>query len=326
MPRLHRRDQSSRSNGNVAAQATLISGTEPGRRQGKPQLTEQEKEILDSVINQEAVYADLPLDQIQVDMSYQERPRETLVNQIATQFSEVMFGNLVISKRPDGSFWVVDGATRKFGLERGGHRARIVRCQIIRTSGPKQEALLFKHYNCNRKMVPIANRINAEGIAGVNPVRDIAIGCGFLLIGPKSNKRVLKGQSFLAEAYDLDGTGEALRKALFAMKTCWPGVRLNGGDVKAIAAVYHSQPRSCDDVVRKFLTNNGPEQLDGTAYEIWGGARKKVKARLHPGDRWRFAGKGVLFVINKNIRRSENRLDIRSFNNMFFRHAGDDDF
>jgi hypothetical protein len=273
-------------------------------------MTAQEKVILRSVLDQQVVFEEIPLDVLRIDMAYQDRPRKTLVNQIATQFSEVMFGNLVVSKRPDNSLYVVDGATRKLGLEAAGQSTRSVRCQVIATTGQKQEALLFKHYNCNRKIVPLNNRLNAEGIAGINKLRSVVMDCGFKLVG--SGRYVLKGVGFLLKAHNLDD-GDSLKKTLRAFRNCWDGKkhRLDGQNVLAVAVVYYSQRFTPDEGVRKVLASFGPDEIERNTLNSFQHGRAKESARLHPADRWRFAADVIAREANRLTRgRDKRKIDI----------------
>jgi hypothetical protein len=289
----------------------------------KPQITAAEKAILETVLNQEAVYVDLPLNQISIDMSYQDRPRKVLVDQIATQFSEVMFGDLKVSKRPDGTYWVVDGATRKLGLESGGHPNRMVRCQIICTNGIKQEALLFKHFNCQRRAVPLANKMTAEGIACVNRLLPVVVECGFKLAGTSKNS--LDGTTYLVQAYNFD-EGKSLMKALFSAKAAiWDGRhRLRGRDIKALAYVYYSQPRSPDAQLRKLLCafkqkGTGQYELDRLLQLSWNlGGSKKMNARMRPDDQPKFIAKALALEINKRTRQPAEKIDIDKLNKILF--------
>ena len=134
----------------------------------KPQLSEAEQKVLKNLLGQDPHYEELLLKDLKVEWEYQDRPREKLIDQIATYFSPAMLGIFQVSRRPDGSLWVCDGTTRKLGMEQGGKADARVRCQVHNTEGVKQEALLFKHYNAARKAVPLANRLTADGMAGID--------------------------------------------------------------------------------------------------------------------------------------------------------------
>jgi len=246
------------------------------------------------------VFMDLPLSKLNIDWSYQDRPRDTLVRQIAEQFQPVMLGTFIVSERPDGGYWVCDGATRKLGLEAAGQQDRVVRCQVIQTNGRKQEALLFKYYNNARKQVPLANRLNAEGIAGVDRgLLKIVLKVGYKLVG--SGKNTLKGIGFVKEAFDLD-EGVSVEKALFAIKETWKNStnRPDGNTILGIANVYYSQPQKrVDAQVRQVLKRLSPDTLDEKVRRAWGGG-PKVGSRIRPNDRPPFVAQVIGQEINRH--------------------------
>ncbi len=279
----------------------------------KSQMTPEEKKVLRTILAQEPVYEDVALNKLQIDYTYQDRPRQLLTTQIAYEFSPVMFGILIVSKRPDGSLYVCDGATRKLAMEMRNEGDRTMRCQIIETDGIKQEALLFKHYNKERKQVPLANRLNAEGIGGVDHgFRKLILQCGFHLIG--ASKTVLKGIYFVRKAYDLDDSGTALQSALFAIKAAWNGKhRVDGSNVLGIALLIHSQVRPIDEQLRRVLERTDPVKLDEQVHRMWGGGRK-IGTKLRTDDRPRFVARALAQIINKNPGRSSkieiDRIDL----------------
>ena len=269
-----------------------------GGRAPRPQLSKQEQTVLRQVMNQKTRFANLPPKALNIDMAYQDRPRQKMIETIAANYSSVLAGTLMVAERPDGSLWVCDGATRKLALETMGLGDQPTRCEIVKVDGQKQEALLFKWYNSARKAVPLANRINAEGIGGVNPVRKLVLETGFTLVG--SGKQTLKGVSFLEDAYDLDGDGTALRKALFLLKRTWSEKhRLDGNTVLGIAILYHTQPNSVDASLTRLLNRFTPEKLDEKITRMWGGG-KKMGARLRPNHRPRFVAKVLGLEVNKH--------------------------
>lgn len=276
---------------------------DPPKVRVKLQMTPEEQKLLRSVLAQEPRYEQLKLDDLNIDWDYQERKREQLVMQIATQLVPAWIGELRISERPDGTFWICDGVTRYLGLRKRNelgieHYLRSVRCEIVRTEGKRQEALLFKYYNSARKQVPLANRLQAEYLAGVDAgFGKIIKECGYKLIGQSPN--TLKGGHFVRQAFDLDN-GESLRKALFAIKSAWNGKhRLDGTVVLGVSKLICSQPRPIDDQLRRTLARCGPDKVDDMVQRMWGGGHK-VAATLHPKDRPRFIARALGQLINKN--------------------------
>lgn len=265
------------------------------------QLSKDERKLIWSVIQQSPRTVDIPLHKLNIDYSYQDRPRARLVDLIATQFAVGMLGTFIVSERPDGTFWVCDGATRKLGLEKGGQGNRSVPCQVFKTSGIKQEALLFKIYNGFRKQVPLANRLNAEGVAGLNGLRATVNRCGYSLIG--NGKNVLKGATFLMKAYEIDD-GISLEKALYSLHSSWGSEeRLDGITVLGVSQLIHSQKKSIDEQLRRTLRRTPQEKIDEIVTKIWGGGRK-MGARLHPDSRPPLVAKALALLINKYPGRS----------------------
>lgn len=259
------------------------------------QLTKEETKILRTVLEQEVDYQNLPLKSLQIDMSYQDRPRDALVNQIAAHYNKLALGVIIVSQRPDGSYWICDGATRKKGMDLGGRGNNDVLCQVIRTNGPQQESLLFKYFNVIRKAVPIGNRINAEGIAGLDGgLRKIILRTGYTLIG--KSKNTLKGITFIIDAFELD-KGESMEKALFAFKNSWSPEVPDGTAVLGLAIFYHTQRRPVDEQVRRVLLRLTPDKLDEMVAAAWGGGAKKG-AKLRPSSRPRYIAKTIAKEIN----------------------------
>jgi len=267
-------------------------------RKVKQQLDKDERTLLESVLCQDAVFKDIPLNKLYVDYSYQTRPREQLLAQIAEQFSSAMLGTLIVSKRPDGTMWVCDGVTRKLALEQRGEAGREVRCQVLNCTDAKQEALLFKFYNGSaRRAVPLASRLQAEGIAGVDHgFLNLVEQCGFALVG--STNRTLKGIGYVYKAFNQDP--EALKKALFALKSTWwaSRLKLDGNTILGVTLVYCSS-RNVDADVRKFLEHTPPDKLDELINTVWGGGKKSLKAKLHPSSRPHFVAKAIGLSLNR---------------------------
>jgi len=267
----------------------------------KAQLSPAEHRVLQPILAQEPHYENISLKDLQIDYTYQDRPRDTLVRQIAEYFSPAMLGTLIVSKRPNGSLFVCDGATRKLGLELRGEGDRVVRCQVFNTDGVKQEALLFKFYNGARKAVPLANRLTAEGVGGVDggflkTIKSI----GFTLTG--NSKKALKGAGFVKKAYEIDD--ESMQKALFALKESWGEKhgRLDGVAVLGVTMIY-SKVRNCDMQVRRWLKGHGPEELSEITHIVYGGGKQLKKTlKLRPNQLPWFIAKAIGLDINRRAR------------------------
>jgi hypothetical protein len=264
-------------------------------------FTPEEWAILAPILAQIPVIRELPVEILNIDMSYQDRPRERIVNQIATEFQEALLGVLKISQRPDGTYWVADGATRVLGILRRDEKHRLVRCEIFQTKGQQAEALLFAWSNSTRSKQPIklGTNLQAYHVAGTDHgFGKLVEECGYRLTGKGINS--LRGPGYVKEAWDLDGNGTVLRKTLYAVKEAWKGLYpIHGNMLLGIALVYVYPYRPVDEQVRRFLQRNPPSKIEEMI------TRRHVKSgiktpRIHPGDRPPLIAALIVSEINKN--------------------------
>jgi len=283
------------------------TATEARTKKVKPQLSDAERRVLQKLLDQVPRYEEILLSQLQIDWSYQDRPRQKLVDQIAEYFSPAMVQTPIVSRRPDTTLYTCDGVTRKLGMEKRGLGESRVRCQVFDTNGPKQEALLFKHFNASRKAVPLANRLTAEGIGGVDKgfLKSVQA-TGYGIVG--GSKDVLKGAGFVKKAFEID-SGESMTKALFALRSSWGPKhgRIDGIVVLGLTMLY-ATVRNCDVGVRRWLKKHTPDDLQDIVHKTYGGGHKLTKeARLRPNHLPWWVAKGVALDVNK---RSTSKLNL----------------
>ena len=279
----------------------------------KQQLTDEEKKVLKKILEQKPKYDDIAIHELNIDLSYQRRPREKMIKQIMGQFSPVLCMTIQVSRRPNGTLWVVNGATRIMALKQMGNLDYKVHCEIFNTEGAKQEALLFVHFDIHHVKVPLATKLEAAGVAGVNEISRILASGGFNL--GESNKNSMKGVSYIPDAYTFDG-GESLQKAVFsfASTSFLNGERPEGITFKGVAWLYFRyRPKPIDNEVRWFLNNQTQEDLNRLVLKLWSGGGK-IKARLHPGDVPKLIAKAIVLKINarrtkKSVKLDPSRLD-----------------
>jgi len=266
----------------------------------KEMFSPDERKMLKPILEQKPPIVELPVASLNVDLSYQDRPRERIVNQVATNFSEALLGVLIIAQRPDGSYWVCDGESRHQGILRRGEKQRVVHCQVFQTEGPKQEALLFAWFNSKRSKEPtkLANNLIAYGVAGVDRGFARAIEeCGFTL---GKGRRQLRGPSYVQTAWSLDGDGTAMRKALYTLKDAWrENYQIHGYMVLGVARLYHHVPKSIDEQVRRILQRNSPEAIMDRVARRYASAGGK-SPRIHPDDKPKLVERVIADLINRN--------------------------
>jgi hypothetical protein len=269
-----------------------------------------EMKLLKPILEQKPPIIDLPVSSLNVDMSYQDRPRKRIVDQVATNFSEALLGIFKVSQRPDGSYWVCDGESRRQGILCRGEKQRVVRCEVFETEGQKQEALLFAWFNSRRSKEPtkLETNLQAYSTAGTDHGFGRAVHeCGFTLV--RGGKHQLRGPGYALQAWDLDGDGTAMRKALFAVKEAWRDrYDIHGYMVLGISRLYHYSRKTIDDQVRRLLHRKSPDMIMELVQRRWAKAGAKG-ARIHPDDKPKLVSRVLADEINKNPGRS-GKIDI----------------
>jgi hypothetical protein len=86
----------------------------------------------------------LPISALNGDPAYQRSLNEKRVQHIADEFDPDAFGVITVSKREDGTYWVIDGQHRLAALRRMGWKdTQQVACNIFSGLSRQQEAGLF---------------------------------------------------------------------------------------------------------------------------------------------------------------------------------------
>jgi len=278
----------------------------------KPMFTVDEWRLVKPVLDQKTTIAELSIAQIEIDYSYQTRPRERIVTQIANNFLESLVGVLKVSQRADGSYKVMDGASRVLAIQARGEQ-RIVRCEIYQVDSAKQEALLFAWFNSNRSHQPIKleTRLKAEHEAGTDHgFGKLIEHCDFTLVG--GGPRHLDGPGYSVQAWHLDDDGTALEKALFALKSEWRERhkhKISGYFILGIARLYYAfRMKSIDEQVRRILGRRSPEQLMEMCARRYARAGGRA-LRIHPDEKPRLISMVLALEINKNPGKS-GKLDL----------------
>lgn len=263
----------------------------------KPLFSAEEDRLLKSFLVQTLPIVNLPVSALNIDESYNDRPRERMIQQIALHFSVALLGVLLVGQRSDGVHWVVDGASRTKGIKHRGENQRVVPCQVFQSEGQKQEAFLFSWFADKRSktLIPLANKLNALGVAGVDRgFKKLIEQCGFSI--PK-----VQGVGYYLQAYNLDDDGAALQKALYSIKAEWRDRhKLPGYMVLGVALVYRRYaPKAIDEQVRRILRNKTPDKLWETAVgrHIKTGGKTP---RIHPEEKPAYIARVIVDAINRN--------------------------
>jgi hypothetical protein len=273
--------------------------------------TSEQYHLLAPVLNQNPPIVELHITSLRVDNSYQDRPREKMVAQIVQNFSEALLGIAVIAERPDGTLYVVDGETRRQAMLEMGMTSRRMRCQVFKTMGSKQEALLFSLLNSNqsRRPIKLLQKMQAYYKAGIDGGLGEAVHeCGFSF---ERGKTQLRGPDFIRKAWELDRDGTVMKKSLLGARHAWgdAAFTVHGYIFLGIALLFKSQlPRPIDAQVRRALKGTTPTEIVDEM------AKKYVKhggrnMHLHPHEQAKMVAGIIGGMVNKS-RSSEPKLDL----------------
>lgn len=165
----------------------------------------------------------LPIDAIQIDPDYQRDLRHDLINRIAAAYDLVKAGPILVSARPDGSLWAVDGQHRMLGAKQAGETE--VFANVIHGLSQEQEAELRLARN-DRKPDTIYEKFRTRLVMQdpkAHRILEIVRQAGTdVNLSPKMNAGV-NALSTLELLYDIDGTGAWLGRVLRVIREAFGG-------------------------------------------------------------------------------------------------------
>jgi hypothetical protein len=283
-----------------------------GKPNGKTLLTPEEEARVGHILRAKTQLVEIPIGSLNVDPDYQERKRRRIGDQIKRELYEGMLGVLKVSQRPDGTYWVIDGETRReaiLNLE-GGDSQRLIRCELYQVPGPREESLLFAIFNSKRSHEPtnLSTNLQAYKVAETDHGFGKAIEeCGYTFKG----KFAIRGPHYVEKAWDLDGDGTAVKKALWSMGV-WRqrGYPIYGYLIEGVARLHHTQrPRAVDDQVRRILQRLSPDELMEKVIRRYARSSEN-RPRMHPDDKPKLVAKEIALEINKSPGKA-GKIDLR---------------
>lgn len=171
----------------------------------------------------------LPLKKLTIDERIQRPLNKTWVDREAERFNPDAFGTLIVSRRKDGRYIVLDGQHRAALMDHLGYGDQLVPCTVLTGLSFEEEARLFNVLNVQRRAVQYIDRfrndVNAKDPVAL-AVRDIAKEFT-LTIGRGTADRNIQAALALVKVYEGDkgaGSGRnpiALRRTLMTLKAAW---------------------------------------------------------------------------------------------------------
>ncbi len=143
----------------------------------------------------------LSVDDMQVDPAYQRLVKTGMAKKIAASLNMCAFGVLIVGRRVDGTYWVVDGQTRLSAARRAN--LHIVPCSVFESTGPVLEAQVFRLANerTNLRQIEAYKAALTGGDPETVAIEEMVSDCGFQVSDNKGRWPGIKAVSSLRVAY-----------------------------------------------------------------------------------------------------------------------------
>ena len=110
-------------------------------------------------------FAMLPKNKLHVDPSYQRKPKEAKVNELASKWSWIACGAITVALRQDCEWYVMDGWHRVLAARKRDD-IRDLPCLVFVVENKPQEAQGFLNTNTNRRPPGAVDKLNAQLTTG----------------------------------------------------------------------------------------------------------------------------------------------------------------
>jgi hypothetical protein len=194
-----------------------------------------------------ARYEWLPLAQMKVDANAQRLLRPVWVKRHVGVFDPNQIGTIVISRRRDGSLWIIDGQHRVALLRAVEWGDQSVYCEVFDALTLQQEAALFLTRNDRISVRPFDKfKVGCTGEDEVGlAIASIVANAG-LVIAEGNREGCVSAVTALERVYRGAGIGSeregaiALRRALAALVAAWgkPSANFQGQIVEGVGRMF----------------------------------------------------------------------------------------
>lgn len=213
----------------------------------------------------------VPLDLIDVDHRYQRELRKALSSRIAKHFEWRKFGAVVLSRKEDGRFNVVEGQHRVEAARQHGGIVDVPAVVVV-NDGRQGEADTFVAINRDRLAVTSIDQYWAGVEAGhpvamaVKKVLD-STGCGVVPANGHYKPNLTNAVTAIDRCLKNYGEGPT-RRAVLAIRKAWPNEEkaLRGTLITAMARVIKANLKTIDDdEMSRSIENQSFAQMTASA-------------------------------------------------------------
>ncbi len=243
----------------------------------------------------------VPLGALNVDMTYQKELNLGWARKIARDFDPAVFEEPQVSKRADGSYWLLDGQHRCRGLrELGMPDDHPVRCKVRTGLTVSDEAAIYWKLNKLRKNTKAVETFKAQLAAGdprAKAIEEVVrrAGLRLLLSGHRAGPGQIEAVDSLGFIYDRGGA-DLLYETLDILRAAWPDeASAFRGEIIRGAGVFVSRYRGEYAVTRVIhvLGRVTPSTL------VRRGAAQRSE---HGGDSRTGTARAIRAIYNKGLR------------------------
>src|SRR5712691_10794744 len=120
--------------------------------------------IASKILEEQATTEWLPINSIQIDMTYQRPLSPPKIKAIVAHFNVVAAGTLAVNVRADGSMFAMDGQHRLAAMKKLG--IMLAECKVCRGLPIEQEAEIYIYCNTIRKAPDSLDVFRARLVTG----------------------------------------------------------------------------------------------------------------------------------------------------------------
>lgn len=250
---------------------------------------------------------DVQIDALNIDHSYQRDLKQALVEKIGEAWDDPAAGPIVVSRRADGSLWIVNGQHRVAAARITGLKTIIA--QVVDGLTPADEAAL--RLKCNTRAGDTSlETFKAELAAGEPEARDIKRICREFDTRINAHPDQHNGINCVAavrKVYRLDG-GLLLARTFEVIRNAWgsvSGENATTSQILGIAWMIQKHPGELDvQHLTDRLRINHPDVLS---------ARALAQRAIMGGPQWLNFYRAMVECYNDKLG-AKRRLDLRSGN------------
>jgi hypothetical protein len=240
-----------------------------------------------AIISRQTDFEAVPLNRLHIDREYQRHLNLKQVAEMAARWDIALCDTIKVSKRADGTLWVIDGQHRVEAAKKAGERE--IFAQVLTGLTPQQEADIFYGSTVYRRGLRPLDKWRAS-LRAEHPntveINEIVNSLGGAVNRKESQSAGINAVGMLWKIYEYGGA-HILQSSLSLLRDAWPMYQLGGITTEApmmAGAAFIVGLYDPDELDRRRMVNKlasvGPEsiRIRGRSYQSLG---KKVDGSFY---------------------------------------------